>query len=92
VHIQTVDVTKPVFEAGKASELNFQDSYRYNIAGYELAQLLGMENVPMSVERTIDGKRAAFTWWIDDVAMDEKARVKAKTFGPNPGRASAHCT
>jgi hypothetical protein len=88
VHIQTVDISKPVFDAGRAVELNFQDSYRYNIAGYQLARLLGMRNVPMSVERAIDGKRGAFTWWVDDVAMDEKARIKRGTFGADPGRAT----
>src|SRR6187402_1180065 len=36
--IQTVDVSKTVFQAGKASEVNFRDSYRYNIAGYRLAR------------------------------------------------------
>jgi hypothetical protein len=88
VHIQVVDISKPVFEAGKSVELNFQDTYRYNIAGYEIARLLGMHNVPMSVERSIDGKNAAFTWWVDDVAMDEKERIKRKTFGPDAGRAT----
>src|SRR5262249_10188526 len=32
--IQTVDVAKDRFEAGKASEVGFRDSYRYNIAAY----------------------------------------------------------
>ena len=34
VHIQTIDVAKPVFEAGRNTEVNFKDTYRYNIAGY----------------------------------------------------------
>src|SRR6476659_7474974 len=62
VHIQNVDITQSVFEAGKATELNFKDSYRYNIAGYRLAQLIGLNTVPMSVERTINGKPSAVTW------------------------------
>src|SRR5262245_11545510 len=32
VHIQNVDISQSVFEAGKSTELNFKDSYRYNIA------------------------------------------------------------
>ncbi len=85
-HIQTIDVASSYFEAGKATELNFKDSYRYNIAGYRLAVLLGMDNVPMSVERYIDGKSAAFTWWIDNVQMDEKERLKRKATDPDPQR------
>ena len=41
-----------MFEAGRASETNFKDTYRYNIGGYRLARLLGMNNVPMSVKRS----------------------------------------
>lgn len=85
-HIQNVAIEKSVFEAANAVELNFKDLYRYNIAGYRLAVLLGLDNVPMSVERQIDGKAAAVTWWVDDVLMDEKQRIKEKTTGPNPGR------
>ncbi|HET9360746.1 MAG TPA: hypothetical protein VFO58_13435 [Vicinamibacterales bacterium] len=86
VHIQTVDVAKPVFQAGEKSEVNFKDSYRYNIAGYRLARLVGLDTVPMSVERAVRGKTAAVTWWVDDVMMDEKARGAKGTAGPNPGR------
>jgi hypothetical protein len=85
VHIQNVDISQSVFEAGKATELNFKDSYKYNVAGYRLAQLLGI-NVPMSVERVIGGKESAVTWWVDDVKMDEKERMKQKTLGPDPIR------
>jgi hypothetical protein len=86
VHIQTVDEARPVFEAGRNTELNFKDTYRYNIAGYRLAKLIGLNNVPMSVERAIDGKVAAVTWWVDDVKMDEKDRLKTKSLGPDPVR------
>jgi hypothetical protein len=88
VHIQSVDIMKPVFEAGQHTELNFKDTYRYNIAGYRLARLLGINTVPMSVERSVNGKAAAVTWWVDDVQMDEKERLKRKTMGPNPLRTS----
>jgi hypothetical protein len=85
-HIQTVDVAQTVFEAGRNTELNFKDTYRYNIAGYRLAKLIGIDTVPMSVERSVDGKMAAVTWWVDDVKMDEKDRLKTKSLGPDPVR------
>jgi hypothetical protein len=87
-HVQSVDIAKPVFNAGAHTELNFKDTYRFNIAGYRLARLLGINTVPMSVERNINGKTAAVTWWVDDVQMDEKERLKRKTVGPNPLRTS----
>ena len=52
-HVQAVDIARPIFQAGKASEVNFKDTYRYNIAGYRLARLIGLDNVPMSVERNV---------------------------------------
>ena len=85
-HIQTVDIAQSVFEAGRNTELNFKDTYRYNIAGYRLAKLVGLTTVPMSVERAIEGKIAAVTWWVDDVQMDEKERMKTKSQGPDPVR------
>ena len=87
-HVQTVDIAKPVFEAGQHTELNFKDSYRYNIAGYRLARLLGIDTVPMSVERNVNGKQAAVTWWVDDFQMDEKGRLQKQSMGPNPLRTS----
>ena len=85
--IQTVDQTKPIFRpAGSPPEFNFTDSYRFNVAGYKLAVLLGLDNVPMSVERNYNARRAAFTWWIDDVMMDEKARVSKSALGPDRER------
>ena len=79
--IQDVDVSRALFEAGKYSEVDFKDSYRYNIAAYRLARLLGLDNVPMSVERKVDGQPVAVTWWLDDVAMEEGDRVKKKIEG-----------
>lgn len=87
---QTVDQAKALFQAGKASEVDFKDTYRYNIAGYRLAQLVGLATVPVSVERRYKGKPAAVTWWIDDVMFDEEGRVKLgdKAMGPDPERTS----
>ena len=87
-HVQSVDIAKPVFEAGDHTELNFKDTYRFNIAAYRLARLLEINTVPMSVERNVDGKSAAVTWWVDDVKMSEKDRLAKQTMGPNPLRTS----
>ena len=79
-HVQAIDIQRTSFQAGKASELNFKDSYRFNIAAYRLATLLGIR-VPMSVQRSYEGNPASFTWWVDDVAMDESARLKSSSRG-----------
>jgi hypothetical protein len=88
--LQDVNIELPIFNvAPKYTEVNFKDSYRYNIAGYRLSRLLGLDSVPMSVERKYQGKDAAVTWWIDDVVMDEGARQKKETAGPNPSRTAS---
>ena len=85
VHVQTVDIRRDTFAAaGARVELNFRDSYRFNIGAYRLAVLLGMDNVPMSVLRRVNGEPAAVTWWVDDVAMSERDRIEQRAFPPNP--------
>jgi hypothetical protein len=75
--IQTVDIHMSVYEPVTGpKELNFIDSYRYNIAAYRVARLLGLDNVPMNVERRVDGTPASVEWWLDDFQMDENERFK----------------
>ena len=83
-HVQTVDIRKSVYKTTTGTELNFTDSYKYNIAGYRLDRLLGLGMVPVSVERKVGGNRAAVTWWIDDMLMTEKERKRRKIPTPNP--------
>jgi hypothetical protein len=73
-HVQSVDIFKPRYETARGVELNFRDSYQFNIAAYRLDKLLGLNMVPVSVEREIGGDTAAVTWWVDDVLMMEKDR------------------
>ena len=88
VHVQDIDDKRDVFSAGAKTELNFRDWYGYNIAGYKLAELIGLDTVPvpMSVERRLEDKPAAVTWWVDDVMMDEEDRQKKGSQGMSPLR------
>ncbi len=74
------DVELRTQEAGFAAggrELNFADSYHFNIAAYDLASLLEIDDmVPITVEREWDGKKGSLSWWVDNVKMDEEERVK----------------
>jgi len=72
---QSVDQQKAKQRLGNTQEFNFVDSYRYNIAAYELAVLIGLgDMVPVTVERRWNGKTGALSWWIDDVMFDEATR------------------
>jgi hypothetical protein len=83
-HVQTIDEYKQRFDGAKGVEINFRDSYRYNIAAYRLDRLIGLGIIPVSVERKIGGTRASVTWWMDDIAMMELERHKKKMQAPNP--------
>ena len=81
--IQTIDESKSRFECTRGFEINFRDSYKFNIAGYRLGRMLGLDMIPPSVERFYAGKSAAFTWWVDDVQFDEAARIRTKAIAPD---------
>ena len=83
-HIQNIDERQAVFSgSGGTTEFDFRDSWSFNVAGYRVDRLIGMNMVPVSVERKWNYKDAAFTWWLDDVMMDEESRLKDKTEPPN---------
>ena len=81
--IQTVDVFMQEFKSKQGVEFNFRDSWRYNVAAYRMDRLLDIGMTPPSIERNHQNKAAAFTWWVDDVLMDEGERLKTKTPAPN---------
>ncbi len=83
VSIQRIDEFKQRFESNRGSEFNFRDSWHFNVAAYRLDRLLELGMIPPSVERSYQGKKGSFTWWVDDVIMDEGARLKSKTNAPN---------
>lgn len=70
----------------RAGELRFVDSYRYNIAAWEMARWLGLEAMmPATVERRYRGDVGALSWWVDDVMMDEAEREKKSAEPPDGG-------
>ena len=82
-HIQTVDIQKASFQTASRTELNFRDTYKFNMAAYELDKLLELNMVPVSVERKVVGDMAAVTWWVDDALMTELDRHKKKMEPPD---------
>ena len=82
-HIQIIDESKREFQTARGTEFNFRDSWMFNVAGYKLDRLIGLNMVPVSVSRRYRSKPAAFTWWIDDVMMDEGERLKKKISPPD---------
>lgn len=83
-HIQSIDEAKQSMQTVSGTELNFKDSWKYNIAAYRLDKLMDLNMIPVSIERKIPGiGSAAVTWWVDDILMDEVTRHKKKIDPPD---------
>jgi hypothetical protein len=82
-HIQMIDEEKAQFQGDQGTEFNFRDTWRFNVAAYRLDRLIGMNMVPVSIERRFGYNMAAYTWWVDDVMMEEGDRLKKKIDAPN---------
>jgi hypothetical protein len=85
-HVQTIDEFKRVVRLRTGPEFDFRDSYRNNVAAYRLDRLLGLRMVPVTVLRRYDLEEAAFTWWVDDVAMDLYEQSEKKLPPPDVER------
>ena len=67
-----------------STELNFVDSYKYNVAAYEISRLLGLDHMmPVYVERRWNGQIGSISWFVPTL-MDESERLKKKIEPPNP--------
>ena len=80
---QPIDEHKSMMVLSSGIELNFVDSYKYNIAAYAVAELVGMDDMlPVYVERKWDGQVGSLSWWLP-VKMDEVERLKQKLEPPD---------
>ena len=81
---QKIDEHKATMQLANGTEVGFVDSYKYNIAAYQLAEMLGLDDiVPVYVERKWKGDSGSLSWWLP-VKMDEKERVAQKIAVPDP--------
>lgn len=83
---QEIDEHKmgPVRMEDGSTVMNFVDSYKYNIAAYQLAEMIGMDDmVPVYVERKWKGKTGSLSWWLP-VKMDEADRLSQHLPVPDP--------
>lgn len=84
-NVQQIDEHKDVFQATDGtSEFNFKDTFKFNIAAWKLARLLGIEDMmPPYVERRYQGMAASFSWYVDNDMMDEEERLKKNLKSPD---------
>ncbi len=82
---KTIDVERPgltQLDNGQM-ESNFQDTWRTEVAAYEVDKIIGLGLVPATVERVYDDKHGSLQWWIDD-SIQEGEREKRNLTPPDP--------
>jgi hypothetical protein len=79
--LKTIDQKRPGLQrnASGEMELDFQDSWRTEVAAYELDKLLGLGMVPATVARTspYEDKPASLQLWVEASLTEAKRREKA---------------
>lgn len=65
-------------------DAEFQDSWKTEIAAYELDKMIGLGMVPATVERRHLGKSGSFQLWVTSM-MNEQARQRGNVKPADPG-------
>ncbi|MBN1566573.1 MAG: hypothetical protein JXA73_01920 [Acidobacteria bacterium] len=79
-HFQSINERRGYKELDRGGEINFVDSYLYNIAACELSELLGLEGmIPVTVERKWERKIGALAWWLPSQMTEGERREKKIT-------------
>lgn len=83
---KTLDEAVPVqeFRHGRP-ELRFKDSYKHEIAAYELNKLLGLSMVPATVERRLGRQKGCLQLWLES-CITEAERLKRGSHPPDTAR------
>jgi hypothetical protein len=81
---KSIDERKPgATQLSGSTEIDFKDSWMFEIAAYELDKLLGLDMVPVTIEKTYRGQKGSLQFWVDNCIM-EGDRLKRKLNPPDP--------
>ncbi len=81
---KTIDESKRgITQLAGSVEYDFKDSWRFEIAAYEVDKLIGLDMVPVTVERTFDHEKGSLQLWIDG-CMTERDRLEKHLNPPQP--------
>jgi hypothetical protein len=77
-----IDVERERVRLGDTFHMHFLDSYRSQVAAYELGRLLGMDSIPPTVARTVAGKQVSLQLWIEASITEEQRLADGRSLGP----------
>ncbi len=61
------------------TQVAFRDDYIFECAAYELSRLLGLDNIPPTVEREIQGEKGSLQLWIEGAVTERDRRDQGYT-------------
>ncbi|MFQ5737920.1 MAG: hypothetical protein ACE5JX_02825 [Acidobacteriota bacterium] len=73
---RNVRISKFRARLARTTKYHFRDDALFEVAAYRLGQLLGLENIPPVVERTLYRKRGSLQLWIENALTEKKRRQK----------------
>jgi len=81
---KSIDVRKPGVTTmpDGTSEIDFQDSWQTEIAGYQVDLIIGLGMVPATVERKVDARAGSMQWFVESM-MPEAERLQKKLTAPD---------
>ena len=78
-----IDIERPgITQLSNGIDVDFQDSWRTEIAAYEIDRMIGLGMVPATVERTHRGETGSLQWWVES-EMPEAERRKRNLLPPD---------
>lgn len=80
-----IDEDKQMVKLSGGVEMFFRDAYIFECAAYEMAKMLGMDNVPPVVLRKVQGTNGSLQIWVENT-MTQTDRIKNKVQPPDPDR------
>lgn len=63
---------------GGETVTDFRDSFYFQVAGYKIARMVGLQNVPPSVKRSFGGRTGSMTMWVEGMITDESRRLQKR--------------
>jgi hypothetical protein len=79
---KTIDEYRPFKDLGDRRWPNFRDSYKHEVAAYELDKMLGLDMVPPCVVRRVGSQKGSLCLWVEG-AMSEVDRIQRKIQPPD---------
>jgi hypothetical protein len=80
VFVHTNDESNTLFPERDAG---YRDTWKANVAAYEVARLLEINIMPPYVQGSVDGTAASLSWGLDDVIMDDVQRQQSNVQPPD---------